>query len=66
MAEQHGYELVPAGEALGAFLCPMLTHEAPEFRARSELEQLTEQTRLSYHRAEALLFWSVAFLVGHL
>ena len=54
MAEQHSHQLRPAREALRPLLGPMLAYQLIEITAGNLLKQLTEQTRLSYHNAEAL------------
>ena len=62
MAEEHGHELRPTGETLGAFLGPVLPHQLIEFIPGYLLQQLTEQTRLPYHDAEALLLYGCVAL----
>jgi hypothetical protein len=42
LAEQHGDELTPARQPLGAVLCPGFLDDALEVGARNELEYLTE------------------------
>src|SRR5574340_37418 len=48
LAEQHGYELRPAGRALGGTLGVVLPNECGELGAREMLEQLIEQARNLY------------------
>ena len=54
MAEKHSHELRPAREALRPFLGPVLAYQLIECTAGNLLKQLTEQTCLPYHNAEAL------------
>ena len=54
MAEQHGHQLRPAREAFRPVLGPVLAYQLIECIARHLPQQLTEQTRLPYHIAEAL------------
>jgi hypothetical protein len=63
MAKQHGHQLRPAREAFGPLLGLMLAHQSIEFIPRNLPEQLTEQTRLPYHHAEALLLYPVCRVV---
>ena len=48
LAEQHGDELRPAGEALGVTLSGVLLDECGELSTRKVLEQLIEETRNLY------------------
>ena len=56
LAEQHRHQLVPAGEALGSSLRPVLPHQRSELDAREVVEKLTEETRDLYHSSALLTF----------
>jgi hypothetical protein len=49
VAEQHGNQLRPAGESLGAPFRLVLRHEFGEFGPGKVMKQLTKQTRYLYH-----------------
>ena len=49
VAEQHGHELAPAGEAPGMALSPVLDNGSLELGAGKQLQHLTENTGYSYH-----------------
>lgn len=44
LAEQHGYQLAPAGEALGVALCVVLADGGIEVQAWNQLQNLGENT----------------------
>jgi hypothetical protein len=49
VAEQHGDELSPTGEAAGVALGPVLHHGALKLGAGKQLQHLAENAGYSYH-----------------
>jgi len=49
LAEEHGRQLGPAGEALGVALALMLFNQASEIVPGNLLEKLTEEAGRTYH-----------------
>jgi len=49
MAEKHGHQLRPTGEAFGPPFCLMLCYDRSIFCPGKVMEQLTKQTRYPYH-----------------
>jgi hypothetical protein len=49
MAEQHGYELPPAGKSAGVALGAVFPHRLLELMAGKQLQHLAENARYSCH-----------------
>jgi len=64
LAKEHGYVLIPGGEAFSIALCPAFMHEARKRDTGNDLEYLAEQTCGKLHGRDSFLVFGVSVIVS--